>query len=345
MDTIIVALLSFAIWYLGQLIVWLCASIGIFWITPKEGEAVAIMRNKKFHKMLLRYTGHRFENQDIDYKPTKDNLDGYEIEQDENPVEISIFDSIFFPIRGVSWIGIPPFYSVHKYKFEWMDDRFVLRAPEEIEWILMQKYVYGLVLKDVELEGGIPYTIKLLITLQVTNPAKALFRVKRWLDATMERISGWSRDEFSSLSIDDFVAKEGDKEMSDSEGHAGPRLERALNRIMASAKNDLTSEFGVTVSIVQVAEIDPSNEDLRKITIQRETARQEAAAAIEKAKGEAEAINIVNAAAENMSDKAMMLKGFHAIENAGANVTLIGKDLNLPAMLQIPTFKKEGGTS
>lgn len=343
MDIIIVVLLLVAIWYLGQLIVWLCASIGIFWITPKEGEAVAIMRNKKFHKMVLRYTGHRFA--ETIGEGAVDNLEMYNIVHDENAGVISTLASIVFPIRGVSWIGIPPFYTVHKYKFEWMDDRFEKRDPEIIEWILVQKYVYGLILDKIELEGGIPYTIKLLITLQVTNPAKALFRVKRWLDATMERISGWSRDEFSSLSIDDFVAKEGDKEMSDSDGHAGPRLERALKRIMASAKNDLTSEFGVTVSIVQVAEIDPSNEDLRKIIIQREVAKQEAMAAIEKAKGEAEAINIVNAAAEKMSDKAMTLKGFHAIENAGANVTLVGKDLNLSLMLQTPTSKKEGGAS
>lgn len=342
MDAIIVGLLLVGIWYFAQLVIWLCASLGILWVTPKEGTAVAIMRNKQFHKMLLRYTGHRFNGV---IEEGGDNLEMYEIKQDEGSGTIPIFVSLIFPVHGVSWIGIPPFYSVHQYKFAWMDDRFEKREPETIEWILVQKYVYGLILDKVELEGGIPYTIKLLITLQIRNPAKALFRVKRWLDATMERISGWSRDEFSSLSIDDFVAKEGDKAMADSEGHAGPRLERALDRIMASAVKDLASEFGVEVSIVQVAEIDPSNEDLRKIIIQKEVARQEAAAAIEKAKGEAEAINIVNAAAENMSDKAMMLKGFHAIENAGANVTLIGKDINLPLMFQIPVSKKEGGTS
>ncbi|HAS84884.1 MAG TPA: hypothetical protein DCS23_02320 [Candidatus Yonathbacteria bacterium] len=343
MDIIIIVLLLVAIWYLAQLTVWLCASIGIFWITPKEGTAVAIMRNKKFHKMLLRYTGHHFKSQRSAYKPSENNLDGYEIEQEEISEEISMFTSIVFPIRGVSWIGIPPFYSVYSYKFKWMDDRFVMRDPEEIEWILVQKYVYGLVLDNIELEGGIPYTIKLLITLQVTNPAKALFRVKRWLDATMERVSGWSRDEFSTLSIDDFVVAEGDREMAESEGHAGPRLERALKRIMNSAEKDIEPEFGIDISIVQVVEIDPANDEMRKIIIQREVAKQQAAAVIEKAKGEAEAINIVNAAAEKMSDKAMMLKGFHAIENAGANVTLIGKDLNLPSMLQIPTSNKEGG--
>ena len=338
MDGILALALIVGIWYLAQLVIYLCASLGIFWITPKEGEAVAIMRNKKFHKMILRYTGHRFaeepEGEVVDY------LEMYNIVRDENPGILSAFASIVFPVRGVSWIGIPPFYSVHQYKFEWMDDRFEKREPEEIEWILVQKYVYGIILDKIELEGGIPYTIKLLVTLQITNPAKALFRVKRWLDATMERVSGWARDEFSSLSVDDFVAPEGDQELADYAAHAGPRLERALGRIMASASSQLTPEFGVSISIVQVVEIDPADEGLRGVIIQREVAKQKALAAIEEAKGKAEAINIVNAAAEKMSDRALVLEGYRAIENAGANVTLIGRDLNLPAMLNIPTGKK-----
>ncbi len=342
MEITIVVFLLIGIWYFAQLAVWLCASLGILWITPKEGEAVAVLRNKKFHKMILRYTGHRFA--DEPKGEVFDYLEMYNIVRDENPGLISTFTSIVFPIRGVSWIGIPPFYSVHKYKFEWMDDRFEKREPEEIEWILVQKYVYGIILDKIELEGGIPYTIKLLITLQVTNPAKALFRVKRWLDATMERISGWARDEFSSLSIDDFVAPEGDKEMAAYAAHCGPRLETALKRIMDSARTQLTPEFGVSVSIVQVVEIDPADEGLRSIIIQREVAKQKALAAIEEARGQAEAINIVNEAAEKMGSNAMLLKGFYALEHAGANVTLIGKDLNLPAMLNIPTSKQEGSS-
>lgn len=338
MDGILSAVLLVVIWYLAQLVIYLCSSLGIFWITPKEGEAVAIMRNKKFHKMVLRYTGHRFAETVTD--EASDNLEMYNIVQDESPGIISALTSLVFPIRGVSWVGIPPFFSIHRYKFEWMDDRFEKREPEEIEWILVQKYVYGIILDKIELEGGIPYTIKLLVTLQVTNPAKALFRVKRWLDAAMERISGWSRDEFSSLSINDFVAPEGDREMADYAAHAGPRLERALQRIMASAKTQLTSEFGVSVSIVQVVEIDPADEGLRSVIIQREVAKQKALAAIEEARGEAEAINIVNAAAEKMSEKALIIKGYHAIEKAGANVTLVGRDLNLSAMLTIPTDNK-----
>ena len=216
----------------------------------------------------------------------------------------------------------------------------------------------------VELEGGIPYTIKLLATMQVTNPAKALFRVKRWFDASTERLAGWARDEFSNLSIDDFLAPTAGNKQTRENLHTGEKLSNALEKILTSAKNQLTPQFGVSVDIVQVAKIDPSDEKLREIIVKKEVAKQTALAAMEEAigkaeankteakgkaeankteaEGEAEAIRIVNKAAKEMDDKAVILKGFDAIKNAGANVTLIGKDINLPAMINIPATKEKG---
>lgn len=334
MKTMIVLFLLVGIWYLAQLAIYLCAKLGILWVIPKEGEAVAVMRNKAFHKMKLRYTGHQFRGHLIGESEDVDNLEIYNIEVSPNAEAFSassawshIF-SVIFPIKGISWIGIPPFYKIHSYPFKWTDDRFKERS-EEISWILVKKYVYGITLDKIELEGGIPYTIKLLVTMQVTNPAKALFRVKRYLDACIDRISGWARDEFSSLSLDDFLAPTSGKL------HDGENLKEALKRILNSAEEQLTPQFGVSVEIVQVANIDPSDEELRKITLKKETAKQAALASIEEAKGEAEAIRIVSEATEKMSDKAIMLKGFDALKHAGANVTIIGKDLNLPAMFDI----------
>lgn len=343
MKTIIVLLLFVGIWYLAQLVIYLYAKLGLFWVVVKEGEAIAIMRNKAFHKMKLRYTGHHFRGELKGENEKVDNLEIYNIEVSPNKEAFSAssfkahFFSVVFPINGILWVGIPPFYEVHRYTFKWTDDRLEKRV-EEINWILVQKYVYGITLDKVELEGGIPYNIELLATMQITNPAKALFRVKRWFDASFDRISGWARDEFSSLSLDDFYAP------TSGELHAGKKLEDALRNILESAREQLTPQFGVAIDIVQVVKIDPSNENLRDITIKREIAKQEALAVVEKANGEAEAIRIVNKAAEEMSDKAIILKGFHAIEKAGANVTLVGKDLDLSQMIiNIPTANKKGG--
>ncbi|MEK7569214.1 MAG: SPFH domain-containing protein [Patescibacteria group bacterium] len=343
--TIIISLLVIGIWYLAQLVIYLYAKLGWFWVVVKEGESVAIMRNKAFHKMKLRYTGHHFRGDLEGKKEDIDNLEIYNIEVSPNKEALSAYSakahffSVVFPIKGILWVGVPPFYEVHRYTFKWTDDHLKERV-EDINWILVQKYVYGITLDKIELEGGIPYNIELLVTMQITNPAKALFRVKRWFDASIERISGWARDEFSSLSLDDFYAP------TSGELHAGKKLELALKKILGFTKAELIPQFGVSVDIVQVVKIDPSNENLRDVTIKREVAKQEALAVVEKANGEAAAIRIVNKAAEEMSDKAIVLKGFDAIRHAGANVTLVGKDLDLSRMIiNIPTAtaNKKGG--
>jgi len=354
-EMLIILLLLIGIWYLSQLAVYLCAKLNFFWVIPREGEAVAIMRNGEFYKMLLRYTGHHFRGHLEGESEEADNLNIYEIETSPNAMASPSLGSrllgIVFPIRGISWIGIPPFNTVYKYKFAWTDDKFVEREQEELRWILVQEYVYGIILPTTELEGGIPYAIKLLATMQVTNPAKALFRIKRWFDASTERLSGWARDEISTLSYGDFVAP-----TSDSTNQISPsnKLRDSISRILGSAL-DIRNEFGLFVKIIQVARIDPADEKLRDITIKKEVAKQTALASIEEAKGKAEAnkiaaegeataIRIVNEAASKMSDKALILEGYRAIKDASATVTLIGKDLNLPAMINIPVAEKKGGS-
>lgn len=368
MKTILILFLIASIWYLAQLAIYLCAKLGVFWMIKAEGNAVAIIHNKKFHKMLLQYTGHQFRGHLKNEDNEVDNLEIYNIEISPNatafPSFFSGLFSIIFPIKGISWIGIPPFYKAYEYTFKWTDDKFVEREPENLKWILVQKYVYGLILDKVELEGGIPYTIRLLVTLQITNPAKALFRVKRWLDASLERISGWARDEFSSLSIDDFLSPTAGNKLTSENLCDEKRLDNALQKILQSSKNQLTPQFGVSVDIIQVVKIDPSDEKLREIIIKKEVAKQTALAAMEEAigraeanrteakgradankteaEGEAEAIRIVNEEAKKMDDKAVVLKGFDAIKNAGANVTVIGKGINPLTMINIPTTKKGG---
>lgn len=366
-----------AIWYLAQRVIYLCAKRGIFWVIPEEGYAIAIMKNGTFYKMLLAYTGYRFvqkvpdvvediDHDGIDAKNKFDNLNVYHIEPEENEEAMHDFMThaleMLFLVNGIAWVGFPGFYEIYHFKHKWLDDKFQSRE-EEVGKILVQEYVYGLPLKDIELEGGIPYEIRLLVTLQVTNPAKALFRVGRYLDTALERIYGWSREKFSNLSFDDFVAKTTGLEGEVSSGVPSGKLAKALSEILDSAK-ELEEQFGVSIKKIQVVDIDPADERMRGITLKKEIAKQEAAVAIEKAHGEAEAIRekakgeadairakatadadairALNEATADLNSNALLFRGYQALENTKANITLIGKDLNLPAMLTIPATTKGG---
>lgn len=336
MDEILSTVLIVAIWYLTQVIIYLCANLNTLWTIIEEGHAVAIMHNGIFHKMKMRYTGHHFTTT---HYHEGDNLAAYDIKSELNGNSVKNFllylSSILFPVQGIAWVGIPPFYQLHRYEFKWLDDRFEPRK-EEITWILLKTYVYGLILKEIELEGGIPYEIRLLITMRITNPAKALFRVHRWLDTSLERIYGWARDEFSSLSSDDFFAPTSGQQENAPRVHASEELKKALERIVDLSSSQLTPAFGVSIDALQI-NIDPSSKELRAVIIKKEVAKQDALAGIERALGKAKEIDIISEAASRMHPNALTLEGYGAIKGAGANVTLIGKDINLPAMFNIPT--------
>lgn len=350
------------IWYLAQFVMVQLAKRKTLWRVREEGYATAITKNGEFYEMKLAFTGKKFKGtlpaEAHGKDEETDNLDIYEIMHDSNDKAIRGFKNrlldILLPARGLIWVGFPEFYDVYKYKFEWMDDKYNQRDPEILDKVKVTPYVYGMVFKNMELEGGIPFDIRFLITSQVTNPAKALFRITRYVDAMLETVRGLARNEFSlKLSYNDFVTQTSDP---GSTTVPSTKLADAIDR-MVTAVNTVTKDFGVTVHGIKV-DIDPASDKLREITLQKEEAKQAGLAAIEKAKlqadalkeeatGQARALDIatkakakalltLNKAAKTLDDKTLHLKDLEAIE--GSDLTLIN-GLNLPTTATLPIKK------
>lgn len=357
-ENALILFLVVANWYLAQFAIYYCAKAGILWYIIKEGHAIAVMKNGKFWKLAMRFTGFEFvdkktlaqKREERSKMKTKDGhyfkadiFDKYEIHRTEDTGAVrSLLANILFPVRGVAWVGFPPFKKVDIVELEWTDDKFEERK-ENISQFLVKKYVYGLVLPKLELQGGIPYDVHLLVTLYLTNPAKAYYRVKHWINLTMKEIEGWSRKELSALSVDDFNAST--ETARSQEFQSNEKLEDALNRVLENINNYLSPEYGVGSSSFQVQKIDPSNEEMRGIIMQKEIAKQKGEAELISANYKAQALTRVNEAAEKLSLNAMQLEAYHAIENAGSNVTLVGKNVN--SLISVgtqksPTSKSEG---
>lgn len=322
-ENVLIAIFLVANWYLAQVIMYYCAKQNILWTLIQEGHSIAIMHNGVFNRMIMRYAGHAFTNK---MKEGKDSLEIYDIEPTPTKSVISgTLSNLIFPAKGVAWIGLPPWSTIYHERIKWTDDRFVER-DEDVYQFLVQKYVYGITLPKLELEGGIPYDIRILVTLHLTNPAKAYFRVKRWVDTSTERISGWARTEMSALSIDDFVTPTDGDTLP--QIHSSTKLNQAIERIVAKINNELSPEFGVGSSSCVVNKIDPSDEKMRGVIVAKEIAKNEGEAKFIKAQFEAQALSVVNEAAEKMGDKGMQLQAYNAIQNAGAHVTLVGSNVN-----------------
>lgn len=361
-ELIVISVLLASIWYLLQTAIYLCAKLSCFWVILEEGYSAAIMRSGIFYKMILSYTGYHFIKSSST-NDSNDNLDIYEIgilpSENSSRASASWIYSILFPIRGVVWVGIPGMHSIHLQVNSSSEKRFTL-PDNKPGRILVQRRLYELTMKDIELAGGIPYEIQLLVSWQVTNPAKALFRVEDYFNTSMERIYSWARKEFSTLSYNDFVSRiTAQQDDTPAQGASG-KLEQALSRIL-DLTHDLKRHFGVTVIEIHVVDINPSNEDMRAVTIKREVAAQDAAAAVEAARGQADAavtlakgkalvteieanaraasMRIVNDAAQEMGGNAMRLSELQTMEKA--TLTLIGKDLSLPTVLPLPSSSEE----
>jgi regulator of protease activity HflC (stomatin/prohibitin superfamily) len=313
--------------------------------------------------MNLAYTGAEFIGQLPPGSPDDvDNLLIYEIVPQPNHKAIHGWEErvidLLLPARGLIWVGWPEFYDLYKYRFQWMDEKFVDREPETLDSIMVTPYIYGMIYKDLELGGGIPYDIRFKVPLQVINPALALFRVERYVDATMDIIRGQARNEFSlKLEYGDFVTQTS----LDNSTVAAPstKLKEATDRILAAANTEL-KKFGVMIVGEIKVDIDPASDMLRQITIEAELAKQagraaiekadlEAKAGVKKAQGEADALNIkataeanalttVGEAAEKLGEKAIHLKELETIK--GSALTLFG-GIGLPTTttFTIPTTK------
>lgn len=382
MFEIIIALFIIALfpitWYAVQYGVLEMAKLGIFWDIVPEGYARAYVRNGKLSKMKLSFAGHEFIGKmpdrndypgltDEEFEKL-DNLLVYDIVAMENNTAVKSLDErileILLPAQGIVFTGPPGFYETYTVKkMTWVDDSFQTRTEDNVDKVLLKKYAYGLTMNDVELEGTLPFNIKFMVNMQVTNPAIAWFRVNRYLDVVLAEVQLLVLKHFKDLAYTDFVGKT--KLAASLCGATNPgtssnRLADALDAIKDETK-DFERKYGVKVHGLGVYDIEPASEEVRKATVREEEAKLKAAADAAEATGKAKTIGIIataeaaaietkaaaeanalrtfDAVARDISESTKLLKGYGALEKS-ANVTIVSPDLNLTKMLSIPT----GGT-
>lgn len=326
-DTTVWTIISLiGIWYVPQIIAFELAHLRSFWNLLEEGYAALVMRNKVFHKVLLSFTGHKFV-----YGQSGE---GYDIFDEYNIKKTTSKDAhsgtlkayllnILFPFRGIVWVGLPGVYTVDENKISVMQE------------------VRELCLEEVLLEGGMSLKIQLSVTQQITNPAKAMLRIKSFLDSTNKYLEGWVRKEFSWLSVYDFVHKTAAGNEASS-----TRLVTAISTIQAFTEN-LKSTWGVTVHQIQVLNYSPADITTADLLTLLTKIRAEADAAIMKAGGAAEvtkieanaeaaAMRATNEATKELSDNFMRLKELEVLRSADISMF---NGLSVPPIPILPLRK------
>src|SRR3989344_5516707 len=215
--------------YLVVLIMMELGKTNKFFTIINEGQAKGITIFGRSDKCLMAFTAHRF-NREIKPKKYLHDDAGWDIvhlascarrPESKSWVKEFIRHVLFIDLGGLKWIGIWPLYKVYTYIFRWTTQRgqlpekyseqgsgqemsFEEARTKTIDYILLQQVTYLLELKEVEDKDLIPVTIKVVWTIKIVNPFKALFRVHDWLETSSNRLRTYVRAGLGNLTWRQF---------------------------------------------------------------------------------------------------------------------------------------------
>lgn len=315
-------------------LIYLLAKNDIFFTIVKEGTAKIVTYNEQFHRVIMSNKGCRFKG--------GSGANAWDIE--EAPEGEEPDEGI---LGGLRFVGMWPFFKVHKYKFTWtsLENGELKSHKDELLGHIFVKYdVYVISLDKVELRGNIPVDFKILFTARIKNPFKALFRVERWLESTQNRISAELRRELGGLSVEELVAWEGESE----------KIKKILENLSALKDSFVRDTCGIEPDKkdpidIHSFDVDPAWIEItrKKIEAEEEAKATKIRAEAEKEKrlkegeGRAGAIRSVNDSVLAYGDNGLTLRTLEAIENAGANVTLVSPDAHILPMVDVAGSRKK----
>ena len=230
--------------FLPIVLVYFLAKNNIFFTIVQEGTAKAILKFGKFHKIIMIYTGYQL---DANWEVRSEN------EKDKNGKDIK-FQPKPLRIGGLVWVGIPFVHSVYRYNFTWVSfeqreeggklvEKTVSHTEEKIDYILVQDDVYYSFIKEAETDGMVPVDVDMLLTIGITNPYKALFRIQNWLEVTFNRAKPALRDFVRKSSFENLIKQGADEFLE------GTKVDEALK-----------NEYGVNLKKVGIVNIDPAGD-------------------------------------------------------------------------------------
>lgn len=255
-----------------------------------EGTAKAFERNGEFRKLELTWRGHRWR---VDH-PDPGIFDDWWIDEGPAPDR----DSLRELLGGFYWVGIPFVDRIATRNQRWIAGRRAGEGPNRGEILLekIEKTVDHIALLDdiyyepmASCETTDRFAVKIVIgvTMSVGNPRRAWYSVENWAEATIEQLREPIRLFVGARTFDELRRT----------GTASERLlaDEALERRVRFVKDN----YGVLIKLIQIAEVSPADEEVRRALHQKYIGEQAAARREAEAIGEARAIAVVgNAHAE-----------------------------------------------
>jgi len=262
---------------LSPLIVRKLAELELFFAVVAEGQARPVIWNKQFSKFIMNYSGYCFAGQ-LDRTLRENNEEYWEVVRDQRLTRPHRIWKFF---RGLYYIGFIYFAEIQRYKMTWIEWGYPKRpdgilattkAPisheEIISHVLVQSDVYFVKVLSAETSEGIPVDVGFLLTISITNPYKALYRVQHWLEAVANQSEGTTRVYIGAKEIRQLFAPPPTAPGTIIPvGAVGALSETSSSELAQSLQDRLKNfnvEFGVHVELVQIQSMEPAGDAAAK---------------------------------------------------------------------------------
>lgn len=250
-------LVGFAVWYYAATIIRALADRNILVTYPLETTSKAIMRNGRLAFFVLAFKGHCFAGE-IDHElpePKKWDI----VVGDAGPRP-------WLPLlKGIRWVGLPPFSEVYKYRFSWASleeqtgkedlAKKPVLSEKVIDYIFVRDDVYATKLEGAECSDNIPLNATLLVGGRIVNPYKALFAIERWLEASLNVVDSRMRSFFGGKSYVELRAI-AEAMRAGTGGTSTHELSNYFHEVMAEIKE----KWGFEISFIQIYSVDPGSD-------------------------------------------------------------------------------------
>lgn len=255
------------------------AELELFWATVAEGQARPVIWNKKFSKFIMNYAGYCFQGK-LDPQTLNTQEEEYwEVVKDTRQAKKKGFFLKFFD--GIHWIGFILFAEIQRYRMTWIEWGYpkkadgsvsTTKAPisheEIISHVLVQSDIYFVKVLSAETNEGIPVDVSFLLTISITNPYKALYRVQHWLEAVTNQSEGTTRVYIGVKEIRELFAPPpvipGTATPTGIVGAMSDTSSEELEKALHQRLQKFREEFGVHVEIVQIQSIEPAGDESAK---------------------------------------------------------------------------------
>lgn len=275
---------------------------------------------------------------------------------------------------GIYWLGIYPFIQAHRYPFQWSEVQqkatpedeegkpgLTVKVRDETVYSIFAKvFPYLMELEGVKTIDKLSVKVRYVLNTRCVNPLKALFWVDNWLAKTQTAANENARDYIGSSTYEDLTSeilavKRRDKKRREEREElqkASPskkirmaRGDKSFEQIMLQLNKKieggagLKELYGIEIVTVEIQSVDLTGElakEASRATTAKYVAEQEADAARARAHGQQDSLRME---AEIMRENpfAARLRELQALEKAGANVTIVGRDIGVVPMLPVGT--------